>query len=126
MSASIRQSCCLGSQPRPTTTNARSRAIEDDDERNDTWMLGVWGAGYTLVGLGTLHVSRHLGQPFHFVLTALGLLLAAAGAWCLLWFAGIALLIGVIGAKHGPAIWRVLVGVVLLLAYAADWWFFLR
>ena len=89
-------------------------------------MLGVWGVGYCLVGLGTLHVSRHLGNPFHFVLTALGLLLAAAGAWCLLWFVGIAALIGIAETKHGAGARRVLIVGGLLLAFAVDWWFFTR
>jgi len=51
-------------------------------------MLGLVGLGYGAVGVAILYASRHVPNPWRILLTVVGIVSAAAGAWCLLWFAG--------------------------------------
>ena len=92
---------------------------EERLERDDGWLLAVWGSAYAIVGFAGVYAAQHVGNPWRLLLKVLGFMLAGGGMLCLLWFFGLAILSGLEKIKHPKPIERAFVALGVLIASLA-------
>jgi hypothetical protein len=101
-----------------------------DDEREHPdgpwWALGVWGAACGVGGVVAVYASRHVEGLLRIVLTVVGLLLTIAGGWGLLWFIGIAGILGLIRSKDPARMLWIVIVLVVLVSYVVVLYLVLR
>jgi len=68
--------------------------LRTDNDHERQWMRAFWGTIYTVVGVAGLYSARRVGNPWHLLLNVLGVPLTVVGAGCLLWFIGLASILG--------------------------------
>ena len=78
----------------PMINPTADRDEHDKRDHQRQWMLAIWGTAYTALGIGGLYAARNVENPWHLWLNVLGFLLAVAGGGCLLWFVGLASILG--------------------------------